>query len=179
MAKNELILNWRGHVANGQFSLLKMEWIHDKYCLKDLQSLSPKALSQPEEALKLRLKYSPVWWPNSKWHWMYACMYVCYYELNCVHSKSLSWIPDCQCVYIWDRAFMEAIRVKCGHKGGILTLWDWCPYKKERHQKEGALLLHAHKEKARWGHCEKGAVCKTGKESLPEIKFDGTLTMDF
>lgn len=37
---------------------------------------------------------------------------------------------------------------------------------------------HMHRGKAMCGHCEKGAICKPGKEVSPESNPGGTLTLD-
>ena len=40
--------------------------------------------------------------------------------------------PNSHSDCIGDRAFKEVIKDKWGHKGGVLTQYNWCPYKKRQ-----------------------------------------------
>ena len=48
--------------------------------------------------------------------------------------QNLCWSSDLQCVYFGDRVFTEVIKNKCGHKGGALFQYNWCPCKKRNRQ---------------------------------------------
>lgn len=54
-----------------------------------------------------------------------------------------------------DRAFGKVIKVKIGHKGGVLIQCDRCPY--EKGETPG---MPRHREKATWGYSMKKAMCK-------------------
>ena len=59
------------------------------------------------------------------------------------------------------RAFKEVIKVKWSHKSGTLVQYDYCPYKKKRHQKDEYT-----REKARWGHSRKADRCLQAMEDF-------------
>lgn len=61
--------------------------------------------------------------------------------------------------------YREVIKVKWDLKGGPLIQEDWYPYMKRMR----------HRGKAMWRYNEKVAICKPGREALPETKPDGML----
>lgn len=65
-----------------------------------------------------------------------------------------------------DRIFKEVIKVKWDSKGKTLTQQDGWSYKRKKRQK------------TTWGH-KRVAIRTPGREVLPEINPDGTLTLDF
>ena len=49
---------------------------------------------------------------------------------------------------IWRWSLEGGVKLKPGHKGGALIHWDWCPFKKKRHQRTltHSLSLCVHSE---------------------------------
>ena len=119
--------------------------------------------------------------PTQQWYthpnpWnQWICYLTWSYGLNCVlhtpdsHVEALTPICDS----IWRRGPLEMIRFKWGLGGGafmmrLVSLWEEI--------RELAVCLSF---SAMWGHSEKVAVCKPGREPSPEPFHDGTLNLDF
>lgn len=88
-----------------------------------------------------------------------------HYVLNCTTSQmNISKASDSKFDAIWRWSLEGGVKLKPGHKCGVLIQWDWCPYKKKRCQSTITHSLSAHRGKAQWRHSEKLAVCKPGRE---------------
>lgn len=67
------------------------------------------------------------------------------YWLNCVPPplKVICWSPTPNVIIFEDRAFMEVLKVKWGHRGRTLTQQNWCTYKnRKRYQSSLSLSMH-------------------------------------
>lgn len=77
-----------------------------------------------------------------------------------------------------DRTFKEVIKVKQGQKSEALIQQDWYPDKGGRDTRD-SFSTHMQWGKAMWGHGEKPADYKPGREVSPETNPDGTLILEF
>ena len=63
-------------------------------------------------------------------------------------------------------AFAEVIKVKQGHKSILPIQYDWCLYKKKRHQRFLSLALCIHRGKAIRGQREKANTASQAERPL-------------